>query len=640
MAQSTALLPPPSFEIHDRNAAELWKEWRQRWSCYAAATELEKKKSEVQVAILLTVIGPEAHKVYNTFKFNDVERNLTTVLDAFEHYCQPLMNTAFERYRFNLRGQRADEQFEQYVTALRQLALRCDFENITPDQILRDRIMFGITDNKVRDRLLREKGLTLERTLEICRAHEISTAQQKEVNKINDSSIHAIGRRPAWKPKEKPGKQTGWITDCKFCGRNHKKLKEECAAYGKTCSACKRPNHFKVKCPEVQMSRKRRVDRGINSVTDTGVEDDPELQVFTVRTVSSIKLNEEQTVTLKIREKCYIRFQIDCGADCNVLPVHVYKAATGDKEMKNISPSDTTLYVYGQIGTKSAGRVKFQAWRGSKTRLLECELIDGNQYHSILGCKDCVFFEIIEIKDNDKLHPTKVKNSETSVYATQRSHCPVEKGDIVKQYPSVFKDTVGKLDTCYKIRINESVAPVQHPPRRVPAVLRLKLQDELNHLEKLGIIAKVEDPTDWVSSLVVVPKKEGKLRICLDPRDLNVAIKRERYQLPTIEDIATRLAGARVFTVLDVKQGFWHIPLEEESSYLTTFNSPFGRYRWLRMPFGISSAPEVFQRSMHQLIEDLDGIEVIADDFMVFGRGNSHEEAVADHDSKLHAFLK
>ena len=159
-------------------------------------------------------------------------------------------------------------------------------------------------------------------------------------------------------------------------------------------------------------------------------------------------------------------------------------------------------------------------------------------------------------------------------------------------------------------------------------------------MEKLGIIAKVVDPTDWVSSLVVVPKSEGKLRICLDPRDLNVAIKRERYRLPTIEDIATRLAGARVFTVLDVKQGFWHIPLEDESSYLTTFNSPFGRYRWLRMPFGISSAPEVFQRSMHQLIEDLDGIEVIADDFMIYGRGKTDEEAVADHDDKLHAFLK
>ena len=91
------------------------------------------------------------------------------------------------------------------------------------------------------------------------------------------------------------------------------------------------------------------------------------------------------------------------------------------------------------------------------------------------------------------------------------------------------------------------------------------------------------------------------MRICLDPHDLNVAIQREHYQLPTIEDTAARLSGAKVFTVLDVKQGFWHIPLEEQSSYLTTFNSPFGRYRWLRMPFGINSAPEVFQRNMHQL---------------------------------------
>ena len=93
-----------------------------------------------------------------------------------------------------------------------------------------------------------------------------------------------------------------------------------------------------------------------------------------------------------------------------------------------------------------------------------------------------------------------------------------------------------------------------------------------------------------------------------------------------------------MFTVLDVKLGFWHIPLEDKSSYLTTFNSPFGRYRWLRLPFGICSAPEVFQRC-NQLIENLDGVEVVADDFMVYSRGNTQEEAVVDHDDNLHAFL-
>ena len=97
---------------------------------------------------------------------------------------------------------------------------------------------------------------------------------------------------------------------------------------------------------------------------------------------------------------------------------------------------------------------------------------------------------------------------------------------------------------------------------------------------------------------------------CLDSKDLNRA-----NQLPTVEDMAKRLHVAKVFTIMDVKNGFWHVNLDEESSYLTTFQTPFGRYRWRRMPFGISSAPEVFQRKMHELIEGMTGTEVVADEF-------------------------
>lgn len=123
------------------------------------------------------------------------------------------------------------------------------------------------------------------------------------------------------------------------------------------------------------------------------------------------------------------------------------------------------------------------------------------------------------------------------------------------------------------------------------------------------------EPTEWVSSMVAVKKKNGKVRICLDPRDLNKGIMRSHYPMPTIEEISTRLTRARVFSVLDAKNGFWQIPLEENSSFLTTFNTAFGRYRWLRMPFGLNSAPEVWQRRMHEIVEDLPGVEVIADDF-------------------------
>ena len=157
----------------------------------------------------------------------------------------------------------------------------------------------------------------------------------------------------------------------------------------------------------------------------------------------------------------------------------------------------------------------------------------------------------------------------------------------------------------------------------MPVALRDRLKETLDSLVTQSVIMLVTQPTPCINSIVVVPKKDGSLRICLDPKDLNHAIQREHYQLPTIEDIATWLHGANVFTILYVRCGFWHVPLDEPSSQLTTFHTPFGRYWWLRMPFGISSAPEVFQRRIHELIEGLHGVKVVADDFVAIGFGDN-----------------
>ena len=116
------------------------------------------------------------------------------------------------------------------------------------------------------------------------------------------------------------------------------------------------------------------------------------------------------------------------------------------------------------------------------------------------------------------------------------------------------------------------MTPVINPPRTVPAALRDRVKEELDDMEKRGVVRKVEEPTDWVNSMAIVEKPNGSLRICLDPRHLNKAIKREHFQLPTIEDITTRMANAKWFTKLDAKRGYWQIPLDEESQLLTTFN--------------------------------------------------------------------
>ena len=152
-------------------------------------------------------------------------------------------------------------------------------------------------------------------------------------------------------------------------------------------------------------------------------------------------------------------------------------------------------------------------------------------------------------------------------------------------------------------------------------------------MEEEQVIVKVEEPTDWVHNPVIVEKPNGKLRVCLDPRELNKYLKREQYQLPTWEEIASRLHGAKFFSILDANQGYWQIPLDEESSKLTTFNTPFGRYRFRRMPFGIHSAQEIFHKRVNRLFEDLDGIETDIDDVLVWGR------TIEEHDKRLEAAL-
>ena len=157
---------------------------------------------------------------------------------------------------------------------------------------------------------------------------------------------------------------------------------------------------------------------------------------------------------------------------------------------------------------------------------------------------------------------------------------------------------------------------------------------------KLKVISTVEEPTDWTSGIVVVHKSNGSLRICIDPQQLNKGLKRRTYQVPTVEELLPELTKARVFSKCDVKSGFWHIKLDEASSKLTTFSTPFGRYKWNRMPFGIAPAPEIFQCRLEQALLGLPGVRNIHDDIIVFGEGDSIDEAVVSHDARMLALLQ
>jgi len=157
--------------------------------------------------------------------------------------------------------------------------------------------------------------------------------------------------------------------------------------------------------------------------------------------------------------------------------------------------------------------------------------------------------------------------------------------------PDLF-DGIGQLDGEVHLDVDPTVAPVHMPHRRLPIGVRDKVAAELQRMEADGIIAPVTEPSSWMSALLVVAKPDGRIRICIDLKPLNKALKRAHYPMPTIDDVLPQLSGAKIFGTVDAKDGFWHLKLDDESSRLTTFETPFGRYSWFRVPFGVSPHPK------------------------------------------------
>ena len=163
---------------------------------------------------------------------------------------------------------------------------------------------------------------------------------------------------------------------------------------------------------------------------------------------------------------------------------------------------------------------------------------------------------------------------------------------LTEQYVEVFEG-VGKLkDYEVMLHIDESVTPVAQPARRIPFHMRKQVEIELERLEKQDIIEKVDGPTPWISPLVIIPKRNGEVRLCIDMRMANRAILRERHPSPTVDDLMHSLNGATVFSKLDLRSGYHQLSLASESRYITTFATHKGLRRYKRLNFGTNSASD------------------------------------------------
>lgn len=194
-------------------------------------------------------------------------------------------------------------------------------------------------------------------------------------------------------------------------------------------------------------------------------------------------------------------------------------------------------------------------------------------------------------------------------------------------YPEVFNG-LGNVKIPYKIRLKEDAAPYAlTTPRRIPLPLLDEIKSNLEEMRKMNVMERVDESTDWCSGLVLVPKSGRKIRMCVDYVHLNKYIRRENHPMPITDIVLGQLGEGKYFPKMDANHGFWQCILDEESQLLTTFITPFGRFKYKKLPFRISAAPEVFQKRMSQILDGIEGVLINVDDILVHGRTiKEHDE--------------
>ena len=231
-------------------------------------------------------------------------------------------------------------------------------------------------------------------------------------------------------------------------------------------------------------------------------------------------------------------------------------------------------------------------------------------------------------------------NGRTSV-----SRLPLTKQDILSQYSGCF-DGIGHFPgDPYKFHLKPDHKPARHAPRKVPVHLQTTFKEEIDSLVKQGILEEVKEHTDWVNSYEIVEKDTGncyspnhtvkkKLRICLDPRDLNEALEREPYHTRSVDEITAKLQGMTVFTIVDFKKGYWMVVLHPDSRRLTCMALPFGRFQWTHLPMGTVVAQDIFQSKLDAIFIGMEGVTGIADDMVIAGKDEM------GHDRNFLAFME
>ena len=324
-----------------------------------------------------------------------------------------------------------------------------------------------------------------------------------------------------------------------------------------------------------------------------------------------------------------VSVEVDTGAACNVMPEYLFSKIFGNQQPES---SNARIQAYGGMPVTIVGKCTVIIHSSDGTQTSAVFQVTHHKGHAIIGRSTgrdigYVYFPAIECPPLSMAPITHAvqtlqQHVETPIVTrkTQSSithKLPISKDYVIHAFKYVF-DGLGTLPgSDYHLRLKPDAKPVQHAPRQVPEKKKAAYKAELEQLTHAEIIEKKDGDTLWINSIVPAVKPDGSIRLCLDPKDLNRSLERNAYYMKTIEELSAELRGCSVFTAMDAKQGYWHIPLDKESSLLTTFNTAWGKYRFTRFTFGLNVSGDVFQERPDNVLCAVQSVTNIVDDCLV-----------------------
>jgi len=667
------------------NHAEAFKLFKQQCELYFTIRDVKKEKQSYHI---IYFTGQEGIKRSNAWQLSEDDRkDPEKIWTNFEaEIVEPTLN--FRISRLSLRKYKQDqaETIDEFISRCKNVAFQCKFRDDKEfEERLIEQIIDGTPYSELQKELLAKDGmLDLAGAIKLARNHEASILHMRQLQEAQGATaIHDIKYETKRKAKG----------NCMRCGGDHPK-QGRCPAIDSECRYCGKYGHWANVCmakqnrgqsegrgnrdqniPQCRDNTRRRrsanhsrnnsynpqhnsrdeaprprrdkihsfqqedtydLREGIYEQHECPSDEGPsDSYTFCSIQISTMEENRRDEAFAKLdidldkHIKADLVVKIDTGAQANTLPMRIYRRmfpekldAAGYPKPGTTMKSPAVLTAYNGTRINQHGSLILPCrYKNSKWHDAHFYVVDSDG-PAIIGLPDLQRFQLVTLHCAIK---QEMKIPVTVVNTTQQ---------LVQAYPNSF-DKIGDFKTPYHITLDPDIQPRIHAPRIVPIHVKQDIERQLHDMLKTNIIRRVDEPTDWVSSITWSLKNNNTWRICLDARDVNKAVKRPHHKTPTLEEIQHKLTGAKVFSKLDAKNGYWSVHLDQESQLLTTFNSPLGRLCFRRMPFGLKMSQDVFQHRMDLILEKVGpGVIGIADDIVVFGKDE------VEHDIHLHKLMQ